>query len=43
MTVEEGAELVCEGNNTSNQPRDGDSVSSFGGVFKSVAEEIKRI
>jgi len=39
VTVEQDAGLVCEGNNTGNDPTEGDFMSSFGGVIKGIAEE----
>ena len=44
VTVEEGADLVCEGNDTSNQAWHGNYVSEDGDTIKGVAEEkIKSI
>ena len=44
VTVEDDAGLTCKGNNTSNDPQEGDLVSSCGGVIKGIAaEKIVRI
>jgi len=39
VTVEDGANLVCTGNNTINDPEQSDYVASFGGTIKGVAAE----
>jgi len=39
VTVEEDAELVCEGDNTNNAPYHGDYVAVQGGTIAGVAEE----
>ena len=44
VTAEEGADLVCSGNNTSDHEWHGDFVAAEGGTIKGVAEEkIKSI